>query len=660
MYLIGLDVGSSFVKVAILNSQSNEVVIHGKQPAVEMDIISRQHGWAEQLPEVWWSNVCTLIKKLLHQSGIPPAEIKGIGISYQMHGLVLVDKDLQVLRPCIIWCDSRAVSIGSDAYEKLGESYFQQNLLNSPGNFTISKLKWIKDNEPDIYKRIYKILLPGDYINMKLSGEINTTISGLSEGMFWNFKEKRKAYEVLHHFDLEHTVIPDITETFSIMGRLSQTAAIETGLTEGTPITYRAGDQPNNALSLNIMRPGEIAATSGTSGVLFGIVDKQMYDPESRVNAFAHVNYEEDFKSLGILLCINGAGIQYAWVKHQMSTGDRNYEDMERMASSVAVGSDGICVLPFGNGAERIFENKTLGSHIFHLDFNRHSRAHMYRASLEGVAFSFVYGVKILKDMGINIEVIRVANDNMFQSKIFATTIATLLNANIEVVDTNGAIGAARAAGVKAGIYPTIEAALEKIHTSFTYYPDYNVNVYQMAYNKWLESLQSILLKNRTINEVTKTKNPLPNEKTIHEIEKSSIIAAQSLQLENLQNTLKSLTQSLDRIYLKQPSDDLKSVISKLKRQSQVKLQATQTTFELHFNDLNNMFFKVLKNHHPDLSHEEIKICGLLKMELSCKEMSNLLNISIRGMETKRYRIRKKLSLKSRTDIVTYFNSLQE
>ncbi|HMU03588.1 MAG TPA: FGGY family carbohydrate kinase, partial [Saprospiraceae bacterium] len=474
MYLIGFDIGSSFIKGAIFDSNTNEVFARSKQPADEMDIISRQSGWAEQMPEIWWSNLCTLTKKLLNQSKIPPHEIKGIGISYQMHGLVLIDKDHQVLRPSIIWCDSRAVSIGSEAFEQLGETYFQQNLLNSPGNFTISKLKWVKDNEPDIYKRIYKILLPGDYINMKLTGKVNTTISGLTEGMFWNYKEKRIAYEVLHHFDLDHKFIPEITGTFSVMGEVNAEAAAATGLQIGTPVTYRAGDQPNNALALNIMKPGEIAATSGTSGVLYGIVDKYLYDPQSKVNAFAHVNYEENFKSLGILLCLNGAGIQYAWVKHQIALSGGTYEDMERMVASVGVGSDGICILPFGNGAERIFDNKNLGSHIFNLDFNRHTRAHIYRASLEGVAFSFVYGVKFLKEMGLDVNVIRVATENMFQSKVFATTIATLLDANIEVVATNGAIGAARAAGVKAGIYPNIEAALNKIEIESTFFPDYN------------------------------------------------------------------------------------------------------------------------------------------------------------------------------------------
>ncbi len=658
MYLIGFDIGSSFIKGAIFDSNTNEVFARSKQPADEMDIISRQSGWAEQMPEIWWSNLCTLTKKLLNQSKIPPHEIKGIGISYQMHGLVLIDKDHQVLRPSIIWCDSRAVSIGSEAFEQLGETYFQQNLLNSPGNFTISKLKWVKDNEPDIYKRIYKILLPGDYINMKLTGKVNTTISGLTEGMFWNYKEKRIAYEVLHHFDLDHKFIPEITGTFSVMGEVNAEAAAATGLQIGTPVTYRAGDQPNNALALNIMKPGEIAATSGTSGVLYGIVDKYLYDPQSKVNAFAHVNYEENFKSLGILLCLNGAGIQYAWVKHQIALSGGTYEDMERMVASVGVGSDGICILPFGNGAERIFDNKNLGSHIFNLDFNRHTRAHIYRASLEGVAFSFVYGVKFLKEMGLDVNVIRVATENMFQSKVFATTIATLLDANIEVVATNGAIGAARAAGVKAGIYPNIEAALNKIEIESTFFPDYNKSDYEIAYNRWLDVLHTVLHKSGNISENKKSIHLNSANQTIADTEKSNVISAQALQLESLQNLLKNVYSSLEKMYIKEQKEELKPILNKLRKAKDNKMQETQSLFEIHFNDLNNKFFTTLRQKHKDLSHEDLKICGLMKMELSCKEMASILNISIRGMETKRYRIRKKLAIGERIDIAKYLNHL--
>lgn len=658
MYLLGFDIGSSFIKGTLLDSDTNEEIAKSKQPSDEMDVMSRQVGWAEQMPEIWWANLCTLTKNLLTQSKVEPQEIKGIGISYQMHGLVLIDKDYQVLRPCIIWSDGRAASIGSAAFEKLGETYIQQNLLNSPGNFTISKLKWVKDNEPEIYERIYKILLPGDYINMKLTGKVNTTISGLTEGMFWNYKEKRIAYEVLHHFELDHRLIPEVTETFSVMGTITSEAAAATGLCPGTPVTYRAGDQPNNALALNIMRPGEIAATSGTSGVIYGIADKFLYNHQSKVNAFAHVNYEDNFKNLGILLCLNGAGNQYAWVKHQVALSDRTYEDMERMAASVTIGSDGICILPFGNGAERIFDNKNIGSHVFNLDFNRHKRAHIYRASLEGVAFSFVYGVRFLKEMGLDVNVIRVAKENMFQSKVFATTIATLLDANIEIVATSGAIGAARAAGVVAGTYPNIQAALNKIEIESTVFPDYNKSAYDMAYNRWLDVLNTILNKTGNPHEIKKPTQSNPDPHIVDDIEKSLVITAQTLQLESLHQVIKSVYITLEKMYLKEHKDDLKPILNKLRKANETQMKQTQSLFEVHYNEVNNQFFNFLRNKHNNLSHEELKICGLLKMKLSCKEMASILNVSVRGMETKRYRIRKKLGIGERRDIAGYLNKL--
>jgi len=390
MYLLGYDIGSSSIKASLVDAQSNEVVATVSYPDREMDMISRQKGWAEQQPELWWSNVCLATAKLLAAADIDARGIKGIGISYQMHGLVLVDKDLQVLRPSIIWCDSRAVQIGKQAFQDLGKEHCLSKYLNSPGNFTASKLKWVKDNEPEIYERIHKVLLPGDYINMKLTGELNTTISGLSEAVLWDFEERRMATEVLAYYDISPTLIPEVTPTFSVMGQVTKMAAAQTGLQVGTPVTYRAGDQPNNALSLNVLKSGEIAATSGTSGVVYGVVDRPLYDPQSRVNAFSHVNYEDKFENIGILLCINGAGIAYSWVKHLIAGSSRSYEDMERMATSVPVGSEGVSILPFGNGAERIFENRHLGSHIQNLDFNRHGRAHIYRATLESVAYSFV------------------------------------------------------------------------------------------------------------------------------------------------------------------------------------------------------------------------------------------------------------------------------
>ncbi|MEL6943132.1 MAG: FGGY family carbohydrate kinase, partial [Bacteroidota bacterium] len=443
-------------------------------------------------PEVWWQHICQATQKVLIQTGVDADQIKGIGISYQMHGLVLVDKDHQVIRPSIIWCDSRAVEIGNQAFQEIGKEKALSHLLNSPGNFTASKLKWVKENEPDTYAKIHKIMLPGDYIAMRLTGQINTTASGLSEGILWDFQEEKLADLVLEHYGFQSEIVPNVVPTFSLQGHLQETAAKDTGLTSGIPVTYRAGDQPNNALSLNVLQPGEVAATGGTSGVVYGIVDQVNYDSQSRVNGFAHVNHSKEDPRIGILLCINGAGIQYNWMRQNVAKG-LSYQEMNKLAASVPVGSDGLQILPFGNGAERMLCNKNIGARIQNMNFNRHTQAHLCRASLEGIAFSFVYGVHILKAMGLEISVMRVGNDNLFRSKIFAQTIANLLDCKIELIETTGAVGAAKAAGVATGIYASVEKAMKQVGVLKVFEPEDRISEYRTAYDTWEKALNTII-----------------------------------------------------------------------------------------------------------------------------------------------------------------------
>ena len=493
MYLLGYDIGSSSIKAALVEAATGKTVGIAQYPASEMEIAAPEPDWAEQDPETWWQNVCTVTKKLLQQTDVKAGDIQAIGISYQMHGLVLVDKNQQVLRPSIIWCDSRAVNIGNQAFADIGTQKSLSHLLNSPGNFTASKLKWVKDNEPTVYDQIDKMMLPGDYIAMKLTGEIATTISGLSEGILWDFQENQVADFVLDYFGIRKEVIADIVPTFSLQGKLTESAAQATGLRVGTPVTYRAGDQPNNALSLGVLNPGEVAATGGTSGVVYGVVDQPVYDPQSRVNGFAHVNYTKTQSRIGILLCINGTGIQYNWVRQNVAQDGLSYNEMEQMASAIPVGSDGLRVIPFGNGAERILCNRNIGSQINHLHFNRHTRAHLYRAALEGIAFSFVYGIHILKEMGMKMDVMRVGNDNLFQSALFSNTVATLMDCEIEMVKTTGAVGAAKGAGVAIGLYSSPEEAIGTSDILMRYEPLSTKGNYQQAYELWHQDLQKAL-----------------------------------------------------------------------------------------------------------------------------------------------------------------------
>ncbi len=493
MYALGLDIGSSSIKCAVFDCETGVSVAHGSYPAEEMAISSPYPGWAEQDPEMWWEYSVLLMKTLLSEHTIDPSAIKTIGISYQMHGLVLVDDNRKVLRPSIIWCDSRAVEIGNRAASALGADYTLQHLLNSPGNFTASKLKWVKDNEPDVFARISKAMLPGDFIAMKLTGDIVTTVSGLSEGIYWDFKENRVSSELLRHYGIDERMLPPILPTFSVQGTLSKKAAEQTGLAEGTTVAYRAGDQPNNAFSLNVLEPGEIAATAGTSGVVYGVIDKVNYDPQSRVNPFAHVNHQAAAPRLGVLLCINGTGILNSWLRRNVAAG-LSYEEINALASGVAIGSDGVSIIPFGNGAERILANKNIGSHILGIDFNRHSRAQILRAAQEGIAFSFRYGIDIMKEMGMHISTIRAGKSNMFLSGIFRGTLANVTGATIELLETDGAEGAARGAAVGAGYFTSMAEAFASLKKVDEVQPEKNsIDATASAYDAWLKRLGTFL-----------------------------------------------------------------------------------------------------------------------------------------------------------------------
>lgn len=647
MYLIGYDIGSSTIKAALLDAESNETVGVAQYPDREMDMISRQSGWAEQQPEVWWQDFMLATRRLLQQTGVKSQDIASIGISYQMHSLVLVDHDHHILRPSIIWCDSRGVEIGRKAFAEMGKERCLDHLLNSPGNFTASKLKWVKDNEPEIYSKTYKFLLPGDYIALMLTGELKTTISGLSEGVFWDFKEKRVSSELLEYYGIDRDMIPDLTPTFGVQGVVNKQAAELTGLKKGTPVTYRAGDQPTNALALNVMRPNEIAATSGTSGVVYGVVDRPISDPRSRVNSFAHVNYEDNFDRIGVLLCLNGAGIQYSWMKHQIARSDRNYSDMERMVSTVPVGCDGLCILPFGNGAERMLENQSINSHIFNIQFNRHNRAHLFRAALEGVAFSFVKGINILKDLGLNVDVMRVGNDNMFQSEVFSSTIATILDCHIEVVETTGAIGAARASGVATGIYSSLEEALKGINPTMVHEPKFNRALCQQAYNYWESALERALMQNPRKGESSENlKNQMLEMEGLI-TERSKELTTLHLQLQKKDDFLLEIKNDIRE--LKAANSDGERQYEKILRKIEGHLssEARWESFKKHFELIHSDFFKKLKADYPQLSTSEIKLSALLKMKLSTKDIAHQLNLSVRGVETRRYRLRKKLELNS-------------
>lgn len=491
MYLLGYDIGSSSVKASLVEAETGRCVASDFFPKQEMEIRAVKPGWAEQSPEEWWKNLRLAHRSVMQQSGIRGEEIKAIGISWQMHGLVLVDKQQQVLRPAIIWCDSRAVPYGEKAFHGIGEEKCLAHLLNSPGNFTASKLAWVKENEPQVYERIDKFMLPGDYIGMKLTGEATTTIEGLSEGIFWDFKQHALSVDVMDYFGFSRSLVPEIRPVFGEQGRVSAEAAQELGLKEGTPVSYRAGDQPNNALSLNVFHPGEIASTAGTSGVVYGVLGQVNYDPQSRVNTFAHVNYTAEQTRLGVLLCINGTGILNSWVRKNIAPKGVSYPDMNTWAERSEIGARGISVVPFGNGAERILRNKEVNCSMEGINFNIHTQADLIRAAQEGIVFSFQYGMEIMQQMGMDIRVIRAGHANMFLSPVFRQTLAGVSGAMIELYNTDGAAGAAKGAGIGAGLYASPEEAFASLEKIAVVEPDVRYSsAYAEAYGRWKEIVE--------------------------------------------------------------------------------------------------------------------------------------------------------------------------
>lgn len=490
---LGYDIGSSSVKASFIDIDTGKTLASAFSPSVEMKIDSPQNGWAEQIPEIWWQNLKAATNKICSEINLNDSNIVSIGISYQMHGLVMLDKSGNSIHPSIIWCDSRAVEIGEKAFNELGSEYCLKNYLNSPGNFTASKLKWVKENRPDVYNQIHKIMLPGDYIAYRLTNEIGTSISGLSEGVLWDFEKRSVAKTLVEHYGLENDFIAEILPTFGIQGKVTQEVANELGLPKGIPVAYRAGDQPNNAFSLNVLNPGEVATTAGTSGVVYGVTDKNLFDKYSRVNTFAHVNYTPELPMLGVLLCINGTGISNSWAKRMLGK-DISYADMNKIAQEVKIGSDGVLVLPFGNGAERVLQNKNIGCQISGINFNNHDERNIFRAIQEGIAFSFRYGIDIMREMGMEINLMRAGFANMFLSDVFTEAVANSCNVTVEKFNTDGSVGAARGAAYGVGYYKSMKETFNGLETLQRVEPnEEKISEYNQAYNNWKVAIEKLI-----------------------------------------------------------------------------------------------------------------------------------------------------------------------
>ncbi len=500
MLLLGIDLGTSSVKISVLDAATQQCIASVQYPETEMDIISSQSGWAEQSPDLWWENVKQAILKCNATKLYNPGDIGAIGIAYQMHGLILVDKEQHVLKNSIIWCDSRAVEIGEEAFLNIGTEKCLSRLLNSPGNFTASKLAWVKENEPAVYEKIDKAMLPGDFIAMKLTGSITTTVSALSEGIFWDYRSNSISSDVINYFGFDLSVFPAVQPLFSVHGYLKETVANRLSLQPGIPVSYKAGDQLNNALSLNVLQPGEVAATAGTSGVIYGVSDQLEYDQQSRINSFAHVNHQANKIRTGVLLCINGAGIFARWIKNIVGA-NRTYTELNNAAAKIPTGSNGLLALPFGNGAERMLNNRVVGSHFQNLDFNIHTEAHLVRAAQEGIAFAFRYGLDIMRENGMNPRIIRAGKTNLFLSDVFTRSFVNSTQVAVEFYNGDGSLGAALGAGIGAGIYKDVSAAFSNRKPIGSVEPP-NQNIHEELYQNWKEFLNEKLNSLKGENEL--------------------------------------------------------------------------------------------------------------------------------------------------------------
>lgn len=492
MLLLGIDIGTSSIKVSVVDAQTQRTLTTVQFPESEREIKSVKQGWAEQHPTQWWSDTKHAIAKAHATSSYDPKDIGAIGIAYQMHGLITVDAKKKPLRDAIIWCDSRAIPYGEAAFKHIGKKKALTSLLNAPGNFTAAKLAWVKEHEPSVYEKIDKVMLPGDYIAMKLTGEITTSISALSEGIFWDFKKGALSKDVMNYFGFDNNIIPEVRDVFTSHGLLQKKVAEDLKLKAGIPVTYKAGDQPNNALSLNVLNPGEVATTAGTSGVIYAVTDSLFYDNKSRVNTFAHVNHTAEKQRLGVLLCINGTGIMTRWTKDIMGNG-KTYKEMNEEAATIDVGSNGLLCFPFGNGAERMLENKLLNAHFNNIELNTHTVAHMYRAVGDGIAFAFRYGLDIMRENGLQPSIVKAGRANMFLNEVFAQAFVNATGLALELYQTDGSTGAALGAGIGAGVFSKPAEAFSNMKSIQTIEPGRDMDRYNEVYEQWLFKLKQYL-----------------------------------------------------------------------------------------------------------------------------------------------------------------------
>lgn len=495
MKFLGIDVGTGGSRAVVIDDNGK---VLATAIAVHEDFISPEIGWAEQNPEDWWRACVLAIREVLQT--VNAEEIAAIGFSGQMHGSVFLDDSDKVIRPALLWCDQRTEKQCREITEKIGAEKLI-TLVSNPAvtGFTLPKILWLRENEPQNFKKVKSILLPKDYIRLKLSGDKASDVADSSGTLLFDVPNRKWSDEMLSAFEIDEKLLPKVYESIEVTGKISKTAADVTGLKVGTLLVAGAGDNAAGAIGMGITEKGKTSSTIGTSGVIFAVTDAPKLDLKGRIHTLCHA-IPNRWHNTGVTLA---AGLSFKWFRENFGDG-KLYDELVNEAEKVSSGSDGAIWLPY-----------LMGERSPHLDPNAraafvgltasHTKAHLTRAVLEGVAFSLRDSLEIFKESGAEISSVRLGGGGA-KSKLWRQIQADVYNKSVEIIeaDEGAAFGAAILAGVGAGAWKTVDEACEKtIHVTEKIEPNAasveKLNRNYEAYKTLYRSLHSAvqILKNQ-------------------------------------------------------------------------------------------------------------------------------------------------------------------
>ena len=464
-YLLGVDLGTSGTKTVLFDETGRAAASH----TAEYPMLQPQNGWAEQRPEDWYAAVCEGARAVLRKSGVRAADVVSVGLSGQMHGLVMLDERGQVLRPCILWCDQRT---GAQA-ERMKALVGAQRLIELTANpamagFTAAKILWVQEHEPALYARCRHILLPKDYIRYRLTGEIATEVSDASGTQLMDVAHRCWSREVLERLSIDAALLPPVYESPEVTGRVHAQAAQDTGLMQGTPVVGGAADNSAAAVGTGVVRAGTAFTTLGTSGVVYAISDDVSIDPQGRIHTLC-ASVPGKWTAMS---CTLAAGLSLRWLRDACCEGEVQraaqagvdpYVLMGDMAAGVPLGADRLLYLPYLMGERCPHPDPDCRGVFFGLSA-MHTRAHLVRAVMEGVAYSQAECVEVFREMGVPVERMTACGGGA-RSPLWRQMLADLYGCPVATlaVDEGPALGAAILAGVGAGVYADVAEAADAL-----------------------------------------------------------------------------------------------------------------------------------------------------------------------------------------------------